>query len=638
MDSFKASCRQWVKNLIPGALHPLARAAGRRIARAFRHARHCPFLRRAQFRRVLFVTLFNPGNIGVRCLAAQCKARGHDVHILQVKQLASARMFPPPEEIGWYHYMQGYVHTDYLSPEITAVERRLMVQAIRDWQPDIIGFSGMSTEDALWPELSALLREAEPKAFIAAGGPGPMLSPELYLRNGADVVIRGEAENSILELVDACATKAGWGAVPNACYLENNTMICNPMAPVPVDLDSYPMPTLEDNYFSYIDNNSYVAEANLMDKNIYLIMGSRGCIGRCTYCSAPRMRKLYGKMAHLGIRNRSTASLLEECRWAKNNGVKGIHFADDFFIRPAEELLSFFKEYKRDIGLHFTMYFHPQQLLEHPEIIDAAVSAGLRSTAFGLQHAGDSFCRKIFHRRRFSNDYPTLVRLLQCHDVPVNFHLIEGVPQETENDFTENLNFVAQFPLPPSRKPGVQFDIMLLNYIKGSALLEENPGIESVPRSTQEWAYRCLLLELRQMTDDARFASIRVNEEYRKDIVKLWKLRNNIDNERHFAYLREEAERLRGKEVYFWGGGWVYQAQRHLFAGSRPKAVLVDSRFKAPDTIDGIPVLRTEHVLAAHEDIPVIMFINRKWIQKLLREWRHNYPWVKDIVTCTELL
>ena len=85
--------------------------------------------------RFLFVTFFNPDNIGVRSLGATLRAHGHDAHILQVKRLASAACFPPPKEIGWYVYVQGIMKTDFLMPELSAKERQLVIQAIREYNP-----------------------------------------------------------------------------------------------------------------------------------------------------------------------------------------------------------------------------------------------------------------------------------------------------------------------------------------------------------------------------------------------------------------------------------------------------------------------------------------------------------------------
>lgn len=588
--------------------------------------------------RFLFVTFFNPDNIGVRSLGATLRAHGHDAHILQVKRLASAACFPPPKEIGWYVYVQGIMKTDFLMPELSAKERQLVIQAIREYNPDVLGYSGMNTLDAQFPDLAKLLREAAPQAFFVAGGVGPTLKPEYYLCCGVDAVMRGESEESIVMLANTLRDGADWHDVNNMCYLRDDTLVCNPLLPLPQKLD-YPVPLLQEQDFSAIENDTYSPNKSICNLGDYIITGSRGCIGHCSYCGAPRLRKLYDGICRSYIRNRDLDSILQELKMAKQQGAYNIFFADDFFLRPADEMLTFFQRYKKEIGVPFSMYLHPQQLIEYPEVLDAAIDAGLRSAPFGLQHGSENFCRRVFRRKNFCHSYPVLVERFLARGIPVIFHLIEGVPQETEQDFDENLAFVAQFPTLPSRKPSVQFHVMFLNYIAGSALLEDNPGIENLPRSTTDWAYRCLLLDLRQMTDDARFAAIRREERYKTDILALHALREQIDNERHLEYIRQEAQRLKGKEVYFWGGGWVYQQHKHLFADCKPRAILIDKIFPRPETMDGIPVMTTEEVLPHNtENIPVVMFIRRKMIMRLLRNWQHAYTSTKDIVTCTEIL
>lgn len=47
--------------------------------------------------RILFVSPYNPENYGVKCLAGQMLAKGHQVHIIQLKQtkIVSQRAIPP---------------------------------------------------------------------------------------------------------------------------------------------------------------------------------------------------------------------------------------------------------------------------------------------------------------------------------------------------------------------------------------------------------------------------------------------------------------------------------------------------------------------------------------------------------------
>ena len=589
--------------------------------------------------RFLFITFFNPENLGVRSLGSVLQANGHEAHILQVKKLAEAAFCHAPEQEGWYYYIQGTVATSFLAPQISNKEYDLLAHAIKEQAPDVIGYSGMSTLDDKFPEFAKAIATARPTALLIAGGVGPTLRPEHYLRNGASIVMRGESEKSIVKLANALQENKDWHSIENLCYLKNDTLVCNPLAPLEEKLDLLGIPLIENPFFSFIDDDRYVPGQCLREQgNVYLLIGSRGCIGKCTYCSAPRMRKMYAGTCHSYIRKRSTSSILQELHEAKKFAASGVFFGDDFFVRPVQELVTFFKTYKEEINLPFSIYMHPQQLLDNPQIIDAAIEAGLRAAAFGLQHAGEHFCENIFKRKRFCNDYSKLVQYFLQRDIPVNFHLIEATPQETPEDFQENLNFVAQFPSPPSRDLSVQFHVMFLNYIEGSALLEDNPGINKIPRSTTNWAYHCLLLDIRQMVDDKEFSAIYSNNSYKEDVSKLWKLRNHIDDRRHLTYLLEQAKRLHGQEVYFFGAGAVYESRKHLFAGCHPLAMLVDKQFFRPQQIDGLQTAAPEIILGKGISKPVIMFARKKFVMKLKRDWRRKFPWMHDIVICTENL
>ncbi len=88
--------------------------------------------------------------------------------------------------------------------------------------------------------------------------------------NFIDIVIRGEAENTIVELLDCIKNNKDLSTCKGITYIENNRIFTNkPRMPV-VNLDDLPFPA-RDNHIKHNYNSMRISSA-------------RGCLGRCTFC------------------------------------------------------------------------------------------------------------------------------------------------------------------------------------------------------------------------------------------------------------------------------------------------------------------------------------------------------------------
>ena len=153
-----------------------------------------------------------------------------------------------------------------------------------------------------------LIRGQYPEAKVLAAGAHPTALPSETLLAGFDSVLIGEAEATILQVLsDLPDMQRIYYGVP-----------CS-------DLDSIPFPARhllpqEDVYnlstAIQVDKASYVA----------CITGSRGCPGRCAFCSNPRLPSRY----------RSAENILSEMKEIYDIGITHFKFQDDTFtMRPS---------------------------------------------------------------------------------------------------------------------------------------------------------------------------------------------------------------------------------------------------------------------------------------------------------------
>jgi len=138
--------------------------------------------------------------------------------------------------------------------------------------PDVvgIGFTTVERQEAL---LWARALKKRTRALVILGGIDPTFHPRLALEPGVDGLIRGEAEYSMLELVDRSARGEDLESVPGLAVNRGGELIMNPAGALVEDLDTLPFPD-KDLYFGRY--------RYYRDFPIKGFMAGRGCPGSTT--------------------------------------------------------------------------------------------------------------------------------------------------------------------------------------------------------------------------------------------------------------------------------------------------------------------------------------------------------------------
>jgi radical SAM superfamily enzyme YgiQ (UPF0313 family) len=145
---------------------------------------------------------------------------------------------------------------------------------------DLLGISSNSINWRFARKLSLLARAARPDLRIVLGGIHASLFPEHAIEiSSADYVLRGEAEYTFPELVNAITSGKGFEAIAGLTYRDRQEVVrSNPAAPLLTreQLASQPAPA-----FDLLPENEYHGIA---------IESARGCAFNCVFCSIPYRR------------------------------------------------------------------------------------------------------------------------------------------------------------------------------------------------------------------------------------------------------------------------------------------------------------------------------------------------------------
>jgi radical SAM superfamily enzyme YgiQ (UPF0313 family) len=188
---------------------------------------------------------------------------------------------------------------------------------------------GISSTTPLINEAWEAARVAQAHGAITIlGGPHPTLLPdESMQRPEVDLVVRGEGEEGIVEIVSNLQSRkferATWSRIAGLSFRdENGEIIHNPPRPLREDLDSIPFPAHQLFKIERYTNLQPLTDGLNPRARAYTIVTSRGCPYNCIYCSKAITGRIW--------RPRSPENVVAEWRWlVRDLGATEIGVTDD---------------------------------------------------------------------------------------------------------------------------------------------------------------------------------------------------------------------------------------------------------------------------------------------------------------------
>jgi radical SAM superfamily enzyme YgiQ (UPF0313 family) len=295
---------------------------------------------------------------------------------------------------------------------------------IRKFRPHLLGFSTM-TGSHLWARDMALTLKKIHGLPTIFGGAHATFFPEFIREDGADMLVRGEGEEAVREILNCIDTGLDFSHVPNLVIKLKTGSICsNPVRELRRDLDDYTFP----------DRHLYDALEGSMDRGVRSVITSRGCPFHCTFCFEDSMRALYkGKGKY--VRIRSVANVINELRILRSTaGVRTVYFADDVFGLNRRWLYEFLDRYASEIGLPFICLARADLIAVDPEYAQRLANGGCKAVFFGIESGNEDIRNRII-KKRLSNEQIRLAAE-RLHNAKIKFRTynIVGLPDETLED------------------------------------------------------------------------------------------------------------------------------------------------------------------------------------------------------------
>lgn len=217
-------------------------------------------------------------------------------------------------------------------------------------------------------------------AHVTIGGIYPTFAYEeiMNMYPAIDTAVLGEGEETFVELVKAVINGKDLRKVSGIAYRDNNEIVATETRPMIRDLDTIPFPERD------------ILPEVLVKTNFAPMLTSRGCYGRCSFCSVVPFFLKFGPK----YRMRSSKNVIEELEILYNKfNVRNVEFNDANFIggkgrglqragEIAEEIL------KRNMDLRFSIQCRPDDVNE--EMFAVLKKAGLSKIFLGIESGSQS--------------------------------------------------------------------------------------------------------------------------------------------------------------------------------------------------------------------------------------------------------
>lgn len=396
------------------------------------------------------ITLISPypdiTSFGVRTISAFLKENGHDVQLI---------FLPDP-------------HGDELEGVRERYENDVLKEVISlCQQSDLVGISLMTNFFDGAVQITSVLKKTLTTPIIW-GGIHPTIRPAECIEH-ADIVCVGEAEDSLLILLESMAAGEEYWHIDNFWFKHPDGVIKNKLSPLPATLDSYPRPdySCDDHHVMHQGKVVPVTHTIIEDflkrgtvseylgRTGYQTMTSRGCPYNCTYCINHTIKQMYGGKGKL--RWRSIDHVMDELVWVKENMpyVNYIWISDDeFMARKTADIEYFCQEYKKKIDLPFSCLVSAIPITKQKTAM--LVDAGLIYVQMGVE-SGSVRMQNHFKRAHINNDKMMkaihILNKFKDQMYPPSYDFLLDVPGETDADRIDSLRFISNIPKPYRLQP-----------------------------------------------------------------------------------------------------------------------------------------------------------------------------------------
>lgn len=306
----------------------------------------------------------------------------------------------PRAELRVPRMLQNFLHLEPLELEIIAggldahekvkildlgVEKKnqfkVFAKALKDWQPDIIGLTGYSTNLSTMKQLARIAKEFSPQIITVAGGIHATLLPVDFAKSHFDIVVRGEGSQVLNEIVRRFKNQEplffGDAALSPTDPSFTHKAAQPPPEYPPIEKIPRPRRDLVDRkrYFC-IWTSSHTPRMDKLFPQVASMRTSIGCAFSCSFC-------VIHQLMHHKYLQRDPQDVVDEIQGLQENHI---YFLDDEMFLNAQRCIAIAQLLiDRGIKKEYISWARSDTIVKHPEVFKLWKQAGLSTVYVGLE-------------------------------------------------------------------------------------------------------------------------------------------------------------------------------------------------------------------------------------------------------------
>ena len=295
---------------------------------------------------------------------------------------------------------------------------------IKEYNPSVVGISSKSQNFSSACNVAKIAKEIDRNIFVIVGGPhSSMVGPDILNCREIDVSVRGEGEETIVEILEALDSNADFQGIDGTYYRKDGEIIENPPRKFIQDLDTLCFPH-ESASEILRDYHKYPLMA------FKYIFAVRGCPNNCFFCGS---HKIWSRK----VRFHSTGNVITEIKKLQEKGLHSIHFDDDTFgiskkhIRQLCEAIM--NECRR---LSWSCEMHVK--LVDDQTIALMRNAGCYEMQLGIESGNNDILREMRKNITIEEAFEA-AKIIKKHGITVQAFFMVGFPRETEETLNDTL-------------------------------------------------------------------------------------------------------------------------------------------------------------------------------------------------------
>ncbi len=344
----------------------------------------------------------------------------------------------------------GYETVDLFDAE---VEDETVTEHLARQHYDLVGISSPTPLIYEAWEVAALAKEQG--AITVLGGPHPTLMPDESIeRPEVDLVVRGEAEETLVEIVrkiegqaaprpqlsaDVRLPDCDLAAIAGLSWKNaSGRIVHNPGRPQPKDIENLPWPAYHLFKIERYTNLQPLTDGLDPHARAYTLVTSRGCPYQCIYCSKPITGNTW--------RARPPEDVVAEWRYLVDElGATEIGITDDVWnmkLDRAKEICRLLAAQGLNrvpwVTIHGMRADHTDA-----ELFQLMKQAGCKRVGFGVESGNQAVLDSI-KKRQSLDDVRRAFRQAKAAGLQTMGFFIFGLPADTEESMEDTIRFALE--------------------------------------------------------------------------------------------------------------------------------------------------------------------------------------------------